>query len=125
MSRNKKQSIELNDNDSLQSLMQEVYNNACNQINDSQKVINEMVASSNPQDIDEVTKIAKAKVDALKIKDSAIKIKLDVGKLQSDIIKFSGNAKAAVDNNPQIVTSDGFAKVREMIKQNAENNKNI
>jgi hypothetical protein len=38
-----KQSIELNDNDSLQKLMQEVYN-ACNQIQRLTKVINEMVA---------------------------------------------------------------------------------
>jgi hypothetical protein len=39
-----------------------------------------------PVDVDDITKIAKGKVDALKIKDSAIKIKLEIAKLQNDII---------------------------------------
>ena len=124
MARRKKQIIEVNNSESLQGLMQEVYNNACNQINDSQKVINELVATANPDDIDDVTKIAKAKTDALKVKDSAIKIKLDVGKLQSDIIKFSGNASLAIDNNPQIASKDSFSKVRDLIKEHEESTKN-
>jgi len=125
MARSKRQIIEVNSNNSLQSVMQEVYNNACNQINDAQKVINEVGASANLEDIDDIAKIAKAKTDALKVKDSAIKIKLDVGKLQSDIIKYSGNMSEVVANNQQLATADSFSKVREMItKQNEEAAKN-
>ena len=100
--------------------MQEVYNNACNQINDAQKVVNELTSGANPEDIDDITKIAKAKTDALKLKDSAIKMKLDVGRLQSDIIKYSGNLTEVVSNNSQLATSDNFSQVREMIKAREE-----
>ena len=121
MPRITKQQIEINSNSSLQGLMQEVYNNACNQIQDAQKVINEITSGGNPEDIDDWTKIAKAKTDALKIKDSAIKIKLDVGKLQSDIIKHSGDVKAAFSGNQEIVNKDSFARVRELIEGKTQN----
>lgn len=120
MPRNKKQKIELNNSESLQSIMQEVYNNACNQIQDAQKVINEVDAGSNPDDVDDWTKVAKAKTDALKLKDSAIKIKLDVGKLQNEIIKHNGDIAATVSNNQEIVTKDSFARIRELVEKNKE-----
>jgi hypothetical protein len=117
MARSKKQKIEINSNSSLQGVMQEVYNNACNQIQDAQKVVNELTASITAVDVDDITKVAKAKTDALKVKDSAIKIKLDVGKLQNDIMKYSGNMDEVItNNNSQLVTSDNFSEVREMIK---------
>lgn len=77
--------------------MQEVYNDACGQINDAQRTINELQSSTKPEDVEDATKIAKAKIDAQKIKDSGIKIKLEVAKLQSDIIKHSGNTEKAVE----------------------------
>jgi hypothetical protein len=115
--RSKKQEIKINDNSSLQGLLQEVYNNACNQITDAQKVVNEIGVGSVPEDVDDWAKVAKAKTDALKVNDSAIKTKLDVGRLQSDIIKFSGEIKTALDNNPEVVSNDSFAKIREMINE--------
>lgn len=120
MARKTKLNIEINSDSSLQGLMQEVYNNACNQIIDSQKIITELTSTADPADIDDHTKIARAKTDALKIKDSAIKIKLDVGKLQSDIIKFNGNVASAINNNPEIVSQDSFDKVRDLIKEMKE-----
>jgi hypothetical protein len=123
MARSKRQIIEVNSNASLQSVMQEVYNNACSQINDAQKVVNEVSASATPEDVDDITKIAKSKVDALKLKDSAIKMKLDIGKLQSDIIKYSGNMNEVVANNSQLATADNFSAVREMIKKQDEASK--
>tara|TARA_R110000796_G_scaffold58413_4_gene134872 strand:+ start:24910 stop:25281 length:372 start_codon:yes stop_codon:yes gene_type:complete len=116
MARTKKQRIEISSNDSLQNVMQEVYNNACNQMQDAQKVIVEIGTSATPEDVDDWAKVAKAKTDALKLKDSAIKIKLDVGKLQSDIIKHGGNLATAIANNSEIVNKDSFAKVRELIE---------
>lgn len=121
MARSKKQKIEVNSLASLQGVMQEVYNNACNQIQDAQKVVNELTASITAEDVDDITKVAKAKTDALKIKDSAIKIKLDVGKLQNIIMKEGGNLDEVISHNntTTLVTSDNFSQVREMIK-NAE-----
>jgi len=123
MPRNRKQNIEINSNDSLQSVMQEVYNNACSQIIDAQKIINEITTASNPEDVDEYSKIAKAKTEALKIKDSAIKIKLDVGKLQNEIIKHSGDFKKVNQESSVIVNKDSFAKVRALLQQQKEEGK--
>jgi hypothetical protein len=117
MARAKRQTIEIQSTKSLQSVMQETYNNACGQINDAQKVINEVTSSANLEDVDDIVKVAKAKTDALKLKDSAIKMKLDIGRLQSDIIKYSGNLSEVVANNHQLATSANFSTVREMIKK--------
>ena len=97
MPRKKKQQIKVNNSTSLEGLMQEVYNDACTQINDAQKTINELSNSTEAADVDDASKIAKAKTDAQKIKDSGIKIKLEVAKLQSDILKHGGNQEKAVE----------------------------
>ena len=123
MARKKKQEVKINSVDSLEGLCQEAYNDACAQINDAQRTINEMVSSANPVDVDDLTKLAKAKVDALKIKDSAIKIKLEIAKLQNDILKHNGDADTAIkDRSNGTVSLDDFSKVREMIKNGPNNN---
>lgn len=123
MPRKKKQEVRINSTDSLEGLCQEAYNDACAQINDAQRTINEMTSSANPVDVDDLTKIAKGKVDALKIKDSAIKIKLEIAKLQNDILKNNGDADAAIkDRSNGAVSLDDFSKVREMIKNGPNNN---
>jgi DNA-binding protein YbaB len=123
MPRKKKQEVRINSTDSLEGLCQEAYNDACAQINDAQRTINEMTSSANPVDVDDLTKLAKGKVDALKIKDSAIKIKLEIAKLQNDILKNNGDADAAIkDRSNGTVSLDDFSKVREMIKNGPNNN---
>ena len=123
MPRKKKQDVKTNDVDSLEVLMQETYNDACTNINDAQKTINELVNSVKPEDVDDATKIAKEKTNALKIKDSAIRIKLEIAKLQNDIIKHKGDAESALnERSGGNITLDDFSKVREMIKKNANNN---
>lgn len=120
MPRRKKQQIEINNNDSLQGILQEVYNDACNQINDAQRVVNEVAAGSDPEDVDDWVKVAKAKTDALKLKDSGIKAKLDVAKLQTELIKHNGSLSEVAKANPDVVSTENFAKIREMIKQKGE-----
>ena len=123
MPRKKKQDVKTNDVDSLEGLMQETYNDACANINDAQKTINELVNSVRAEDVDDATKIAKEKSNALKIKDSAIRIKLEIAKLQNDIIKHKGDAESALnERSGGNITLDDFSKVREMIKKNANNN---
>jgi hypothetical protein len=127
MPRKKKQQIKVNNNTSLEGLMQEVYNDAYSQINDAQRTINELSKSTDPEDVDDAAKVAKAKTDAQKIKDSGIKIKLEVAKLQSDIIKHSGNAEKAVDEHFEgKANMSDFKSIREMInakgKEDEDNN---
>lgn len=124
MPRKKKQDVKVNNTESLEGLMQETYNDACLQINDAQRTINELTSSANPNDVDDLTKIAKEKGGLLKIKDSAIRIKLELAKLQSDIIKNSGDIETTLSERTQGSASfDDFKSIREMLKNqnNLEN----
>ena len=76
MPRKRKTDVKVNDNSSLESLMQETYNDACLQITDAQRVINELTTGVTPQDVDDHTKVAKEKAGLLKVKESGIRIKL-------------------------------------------------
>lgn len=123
MPRKKKQKIKTNDTDSLEGLLQETYNDACANITSAQSNINEMANSAEPEDVDDLTKIAKEKTSALKIKDSAMKIKLEIAKLQSDILKHKGNAGDAVSERTggKVSLSD-FKAVRKMMEDKANGN---
>jgi hypothetical protein len=118
MPRKKKQEVKVNNADSLEGLMQETYNDACLQISDAQRTINELAASATPEDVDDLTKIVKEKGGLLKIKDSAIRIKLEIAKLQSDIIKNRGDAQTAIsDRSNGSASLDDFRTIREMLKK--------
>ena len=122
MPRKKKQDIKVNSNDSLEGLMQEVYNDSCKQIKEAQVTINEMSNAAKPEDVDDLTKIAKEKINAQKIKESAIKIKLEVAKLQSDIIKHHGNVDEAVSTRSGgSATAQDFKTIRDMIEKKGNN----
>jgi len=122
--RKKKQQIKVNNSTSLEGLMQEVYNDACTQINDAQRTINELINSTTAEDVDDATKISKAKTDAQKIKESGVKIKLEVAKLQADIIKHNGS----LEDVNQARTSNGapslddFKKLRSWVKNGGDDN---
>ena len=125
MPRKRKQDVKVNDTESLEGLMQETYNDACLQINDAQKTINELTTSANPTDVDDLTKIAKEKGGLLKIKDSAIRIKLELAKLQSDIIKNRGDADSAISERSHGTASlSDFKSIREMLRNNNSETEN-
>lgn len=120
MPRKRKTDVKVNNNDSLEGLMQETYNDACLQINDAQRTINELSTSANPTDVDDLTKLAKEKSGLLKVKDSAIRIKLELAKLQSDIIKNRGDVDATISQKSQGSASlSDFKSIREMLKRDA------
>ena len=118
MPRKRKQDVKVNNTESLEGIMQEVYNDACLNINEAQRTINELTTGATPDDVDDLTKIAKEKGNLLKVKDSAIRLKLDVAKLQSDIIKNNGNAESAIQERSNgTATLNDFKSIREMFKQ--------
>jgi hypothetical protein len=121
MPRKKKQHVKVNNTTSLEGLMQEVYNDACSQITDAQRTINVLTTSTTPEDVEDATKIAKAKTDAQKIKDSGVKIKLEVAKLLSDIIKHSGNLEKAIESNSDGMANLGdFKSIRAFLKEDKD-----
>ena len=104
--------------------MQEVYNDACSQINDAQRNINDLTNSTIAADVDDATKIAREKSNAHKIKESGIKIKLEVAKLQADIIKHNGNLEdvnqaRTISGAPSL---DDFKQLRNWVKNGGEDN---
>jgi hypothetical protein len=119
--RRKKQEVRVNNVESLEGLMQETYTDACLQINDAQRTINELSSGANPEDVDDLTKIAKEKGGLLKVKDSAIRIKLELAKLQSDIIKNRGDAESAIQERSEGKASlNDFKSIREMLKNDKD-----
>jgi hypothetical protein len=125
MPRKRKQDIKVNNVDSLEGLMQELYNDACVQLSDVQSSINNLNSSFISEDTDEnvenMTKIAREKANYFKVKDSAIKIKLDLAKLQSDIIKNRGDVDATLqERNNEKASSTDFEFIRDMLKKNKE-----
>lgn len=126
MPRKRKHDVKVNDNESLEGLMQETYNDACLQINDVQRTINELTTGSNPDGVDDLTKIVKEKGNLLKVKDSAIRVKLEIAKLQSDIIKNRGDANAAItERTDGKVSLNDFKSIREMFKKGQDIDKEI
>jgi hypothetical protein len=128
--RKKKQEIKVNNNDSLEGLIQETYNDACLQISDTQRVINELSTSipsapSEEVDVNDLASITREKSNLLKVKDSAIRIKLEIAKLQSDIIKNRGNVEETLsETSGGKATLDDFSSVREMLKKNKNSEEN-
>ena len=90
------------------------------EINEAQRVINELSVGAVATDVDEHTKIAKEKGNLLKVKESGIRLKLEVAKLQSDILKNRGNVDATInDRSGGSASTNDFKAIREMIKNNA------
>jgi len=117
MPRKSKQDVKINNNESMEGLMQETYNDACLLINDAQRSINELINAAKPVDVDDLTKIAKERGNLLKLKDSGIKWKLEIAKLQNEIIKRNGNTEAALEEMSDGKASlDDFQSIREMFK---------
>lgn len=123
MPRKKKQQIKTNDNASLEGLLQETYNDACANITAAQSNINSLTKGSEPEDVDDLTKIGKIKNDALKVKESSMKIKLEIAKIQHDTIKHNGSSTDVTDERTggKVSLSD-FKAVRNMLKEAGENN---
>jgi hypothetical protein len=126
MAKKRKQQIIMDSLSSLESLIQETYNDACIQINDSLKIVNELKnKEDDDHDVDDVTKLAKSKTDALKVKDSAIRLKLEIAKLQNDFIKKNHNSDDGVTNRPTSLPSEkDFKDIREILKERAKTKNN-
>jgi hypothetical protein len=128
MTRRKKIKIEVENKESLEEVLQEVYVHSCNQIMEANDVIQELENSSiESVDIDDLTKVAKEKTNALKIKDSAIKIKVQIANIQKELLNKSTMLDDENSNQMQqaanVDLSKGFESIREMFKE-IKNKKN-
>jgi len=80
-----------------------------------------MAVSAEPVDVDDFTKIAKAKTDAIKEKTANIKVKLEIARLQNDSIKHAGDVAATLANaSGGEVNLDDFSMIRKMIDEKSK-----
>jgi|TARA_R110000823_G_C15950934_1_gene501722 hypothetical protein len=125
MPRPRKHKIAVEQVESLQSIMQEVYNDAHGQMKEATDAINILVNSTTPEDVDDTATITKERGNLMKLKDSAIKIKLDVAKLHAEIIKNNGKTDGVAESFSSTNTGsidDALKATRALIRQNGQDN---
>lgn len=116
----KKSTIKASDKQSLESLMQETYFDACSLSKEAQNNINKLKRATNPETTDDYTKIAKEITSALKVKESGAKLKLELIKIQNDMIK-NGQSVEEVDEAIKSVTGGAkpdfrdFKQIRDIV----------
>lgn len=89
----KKYKLKINSPEKIEVLLQELYNDACKNIEQVQNEMNKLTNSVNLNEeaMDAKAKYAKAMNDFITSKDKAIGKKLDIAKLMTEILKFNGN----------------------------------
>ena len=99
---NKRIKVRLSSVEKIEELLQEVYDQACRQINEIQNEINKLINSTNLGSddftMDDKAKYFKAIHDLTGDKKSAIQTKLDIVKFMGEMVKHSGDAKAVVND---------------------------
>lgn len=99
---NKRIKVRLSSVEKIEELLQEVYDQACRQINEIQNEINKLINSTNLGSddftMDDKAKYFKAMHDLTGDKKSAIQTKLDIVKFMGEMVKHNGDAKAVVND---------------------------
>lgn len=109
--------IRINSNDKIEELLQETYNQACEQIAQVQEEMNKITQSTTLGDltIDEKAKYAKLMYDYTKAKDSAIRAKMDIAKLLIEIVNHKGSVEETLNDKafvkqPSTINFDALKK---------------
>lgn len=92
--------IRINSNDKIEELLQETYNQACEQLTQVQEEMNKITKSTKLGDltIDEKSKYAKIMHDYSGDKDRAIRAKMDIAKLLIEIVNHRGSVEDALND---------------------------
>ena len=109
--------IRINSNDKIEELLQETYNQACEQITQVQEEMNKIIKSTTLADltIDEKAKYAKVMHDYSGDKDRAIRAKMDIAKLLIEIVNHKGSIEETLDDKaftkqPSTINFDALKK---------------
>tara|TARA_R110002110_G_scaffold2253_3_gene10214 strand:+ start:12601 stop:12975 length:375 start_codon:yes stop_codon:yes gene_type:complete len=115
MGRPRKTSIKLQ-KDSLESLMQEIYNECVSLKNQAIKDIAERKRQAEIEDTADIYQLGKVNNESLKIVDSVIDKKLAIAKLQTN---FLGETKVDMSGDAELTDKDKDM-LRDMIKKNTD-----
>ena len=120
MARPKKTKINL-DKNSLQELMQEIYNDCNNIMNNARKELNERKTRAEIEDNNDEYQIGKVNNETIKIIESTVDKKIALAKLQSQILGDKSDEGTNTSDNS--ITEEDKNVLRELFKEKA-NNKN-
>lgn len=97
----KRYKVKLNSVEKVEELLQETYNQACQQIVTIQEEMSKLSQSTilANEITDAKTKYAKAMNDFIANKDKAIGRKLEIAKFMGDILKYNGDIEKSVNEN--------------------------
>ena len=115
----KKYKLKLNSADKIEELLQEMYNESCQNIETIQKEMNKLSSSIqlNTEIMDAKVKYAKAMNDFIANKDKAIGRKLEIAKLMTEVLKFNGNVAKTFEESEAVGDwSDFMSKVNKNSK---------
>jgi len=117
MGRPKKTKINL-DKNSLQELMQEIYNDCSNVMSSARRELNERKSRAEIEDIGDEYQIGKVNNETLKILETTIDKKLALAKLQSQVLNNSG--KDENNTNSNSITESDKDILRELFKEKSK-----
>jgi hypothetical protein len=117
MARPKKTKINL-DKNSLQELMQEIYNDCSNVMSSARRELNERKNRAEIEDIGDEYQIGKVNNETLKILETTIDKKLALAKLQSQVLNNSG--KDENNTNSNSITESDKDILRELFKEKSK-----
>jgi hypothetical protein len=114
--------VRLNSCEKIEELLQEIYDQACRQLNEIQNELNKLVNSTNlgSEDftMDDKAKYFKAIHDLTGDRKAAIQTKLDIAKFMGEILKHGGDSNAVL-NDKKVAkrTSLDFKSIRDAVKE--------
>lgn len=104
MGKIKRYQLKINSSEKLEELLQELYDEACWNVQTVKNEMNRYVTSTNlnEETSDSKAKIGKITNDFVSNMDKALGRKLEIAKLMHEIIKYHGNAQKAIDESENI-----------------------
>ncbi len=119
MGRPKKTKINL-DKNSLQELMQEIYNDCNTIMNNARKELNERKTRAEIDDTNDEYQIGKVNNETIKILESTVDKKIALAKLQTQILSNTSEDKQSTTDNS--ITEEDKNTLRELFKEKSNNN---
>lgn len=112
----KKYKVKLNNNGKIEELLQETYDLACQQYNAIQNEINKMAGTTVIKDLDIEGKEKYGKImnNYIALQQKSIAQKFDIAKLMTEVVKFGGDVKSAIDASKAMPTTLDLGKLRQL-----------
>lgn len=122
MDSKKNYKVRLNSVEKIEELLQEIYDQACRQINEIQIEINKLTVSTNlgtdETTMDDKAKYAKAIHDYIGDKTKAIAAKFEIAKFMGELVKHNGDLNAtANDSNFKKRTTLNLKEIRDVLNE--------